>query len=150
MQHERRGVQVAADSIRLLADRLGPCDTADIPRAIRRHQWSAMNVSLMWAAAAGDRSHPVLQWWLEVSATIPEMTVVGIDMTGQVAVTIGWEALRDALRSRGTRSHEDLADWIHAQGFSMPRWGAHFSARAQILNQAIVVMPESTVWSHCL
>ena len=26
----------------------------------------------------------------------PEMTVVGIDMTGQVAVTIGWEALRDA------------------------------------------------------
>ena len=83
---------------------------ADIPRAIRRHQWSALNVPVMWAAAAGDRSHPVLQWLLEVAATLPEVTVAGTVMTGQVAVAVGWEALRDALHSRGIRSHEDLAE----------------------------------------
>ena len=67
--------------------------------------------------------------------------MAGIDMTGQVAAAIGWEALRDALHARGIRSHEDFAEWIHAEGFPMPRWGAHFSARAQerFLNQAIAV-----------
>ena len=61
-------------------------------------------------------------------------------MTGPEAAT-GWEALRDALRSRGIRSHEDLAEWITAQGFPMPRWGHHFSGRVQerILNLAIAV-----------
>ena len=49
MQHERRGVQLASDSIRLLAERVGPCDIVD------------GHPPLMWAAAAGDRSHPVLQ-----------------------------------------------------------------------------------------
>ena len=127
MQHEKRGVQVAA------------CDMADTPRAIRRHQWSALNVPLMWAAAAGDRSHPVFQWLLEVVATIPEVTVAGIDMT--VQSRIGWEALRDILHSRGIGPHEDLVEWIHAQGFPMPGWGAQFQRQGQerILDQPIAV-----------
>ena len=57
--------------------------------------------------------------------------MAGIDMMARAAT--GWEALRDALHSRGIRSHEDFAEWIHAQGFPMPRWGAHFSARAPSL-----------------
>ena len=103
LQRERRGVQLAANSIRLLAERVGPCDMADIPWAIRSHQWSALNVPLMWAAAAGDRSHPVLQWLLEVAATIPEVTGAGIDLTQSrlVGVRCGtfcipWRALISA------------------------------------------------------
>ena len=72
MQHERRCVRVAADSIRMLAERVGPVNTEEIPRAIRHHQWSGLNVPLLWAASIGDRDHPVLQWLLEVSATIPQ------------------------------------------------------------------------------
>ena len=42
IQHERRCVRVAAESIRLLAEREGPGDTEKTPRAIRRHLWSAL------------------------------------------------------------------------------------------------------------
>ena len=43
------------------------------------------------------------------------------------------------MRSWGLNSREDLSEWIHNQGFRQPRWGAHFSARAQerIMNMAI-------------
>ena len=85
-----------------------------------------------------DRDHPVLQWLLEVSATIPTVTIAGSDMSGPTAAALGWEALRDALHFRGVRSREDLAEQIHAMGFPM---SAHFSGRAQerILSQAIAV-----------
>ena len=94
----------------MLAERVGPVNTNEIPRAIRCHQWSALNVPLLWAASTGDRDHPVLQWLLEVLATIPTVTVVGIDMSGPTAAVTGWEALRDVLHSRGVRSREDLAE----------------------------------------
>ena len=60
-------------------------------------------------------------------------------MRGRDAVVTGWEALRAVFHSRGVRSREALAEWIHSQGFPMPRWSAHFSARVQerILNIAI-------------
>ena len=58
MQHERRCVRVAADSIRMLARRVGPVNTDEIPRAIRRPQWPALNVPLLWVASTGDIDHP--------------------------------------------------------------------------------------------
>ena len=60
-------------------------------------------------------------------------------MSGLDAAVTGWESLRDVLHSRGIRSREGLAEWIHSQGLAMPRWGAHFNARAQerLLNLAI-------------
>ena len=146
MQEERqhathRQAQVAAESIRLLAERIGPWQEGEIPRAIRRHQWSALFVPLIWSASCGDRNNPVLLWLMEASSVISNVAVTGVEMTGSEAVATGWEALRDVLRSRGIRSREDLAEWISAQGFPVPRWGHHFSGRVQerILNMAIAV-----------
>ena len=83
-------------------------------------------VSSQCATDVGSRSWgqepPSVQWLSEVSATIPEVTVAGSDLTGQLAVAIGWEALRDALRSLGIRSH--LAEWIYdSMGRSFPSQG---------------------------
>ena len=51
---------------------------------------------------------------------------------------MGWEALCRAMRSWGISSREDLSEWIGREGFPQPRWGAHFSGRAQerILSRA--------------
>ena len=106
-------------------------------------------VSAERAIDVGSRSWgqepPVLQWFLEVAATIPEVAVAGIDMSGQVAVAIGWEALRDALHSRGIRSHEDLAEWTTPKG-SRCVDGALISApgpRRGFLTRRLRLMPES-------
>ena len=50
----------------------------------------------------------------------------------------GWEALHLAVNTMGIQSVEELSEWIHGQGFPQPRWGAHFSGRAQerLLNSA--------------
>ena len=132
-------VHLAAESIRLLATRVGPHPSEDIPQEIRRHQWSAMNVPLLWAAAEGNNENLVVQWVVEESERISTVTVAGIQMSGRDAAISGWESLRDALQAMGIRSREGLAEWIHGQGFVMPRWGAHFSARAQerLLNVAV-------------
>ena len=54
------------------------------------------------------------------------------------AVMAAWDALHGAMRAWGIRSREGLSEWVHAQGFPQPRWGAHFSGRAQerLLNAA--------------
>ena len=101
---------------------IGPWQEGEIPRAIRRHQWSALFVPLIWSAS-GDRHNPVLLWLMEALSVISNVAVTGVEMTGPEAVATGWEALRDVLRSRGIRSREDLAEWISAQGFPVPRWG---------------------------
>ena len=126
----RHTVRVAAESIRLLAPRVGRNPSQD-PRQIR-HQWSALNVPLMWSAAEGDINNPVVRWIVKrVHKRVPTVIVAGVQMSGHDAAATGWESLRDVLHSRGIRSREGLAEWIHSQGFAMPRWGAHFSARAQ-------------------
>ena len=35
------------------------------------------------------------------------------------------------MRSWGVHTREDLSEWVHQQGFPRPRWGGHFSGRAQ-------------------
>ena len=59
-------------------------------------------------------------------------------MSGRDAVLAAWDALHGAMRAWGIRSREGLSEWVHAQGFPQPRWGAHFSGRAQerLLNAA--------------
>ena len=43
------------------------------------------------------------------------------------------------------RSREDLSEWIHRQGFPQPRWGSHFSGRAQERILSIAAMTDSRV-----
>ena len=114
-------------------------DGTEIPREIRRHQWSALNGPLLWATAEDTRYTPVLVWLSELAQGIPNVNVAGVEMGGREALTAGWEALRDVMRSMGIQSREQLAEWIHNQGFPMPRWGAYISGRVQerILNIAI-------------
>ena len=60
-------------------------------------------------------------------------------MAGPDATMTGWESLRDVMRSSEIRSREQFAEWIHNQGFPMPRSGGYISARVQerILNIAV-------------
>ena len=135
----QRQVEAAAQSIRRLASRVGPVIGEGIQREIRRHQWSALNVPLLWAAAEDDRLCPMIQWLLEVSQSLPMVPVAGVQMAGPDAVMTGWESLRDVMRSIEIRSREQFEEWIHNQGFPMPRWLGYISARVQerILNIAV-------------
>ena len=54
-----------------------------------------------------------------------------VGTVGRDAVFEAWHALSGAMRSWGMQSREDLSEWIHRQGLVQPRWGGHFSARAQ-------------------
>ena len=60
-----REVRRVRDMVMRLVDRVGHVDHSAgvIPREIRRQQWSFLNIPLMWAAATGDRSNVVLQWF---------------------------------------------------------------------------------------
>ena len=99
----RSEVRRAAEVVRSLAERVGQVDlVAGVPRAIRRHQWPAFNIPLMWAAAVGDRSCPVLQW-LAQSAQ-------------HLSVMAGWEALHQALNVVGIQSVEGLSEWVFMTG----------------------------------
>ena len=69
----------------------------------------------MWAAATGGpRSNVVLQW------------------------------LAGAMQVPGIRSREGLAEWVHAQGFSQPRWGA----RERLLNAAAASLDSGSQKTH--
>ena len=126
------GVRRVRDMVMCLVDRVGHVDHSAgvIPREIRRQQWSFLNIPLMWAAATGDRSNVVLQW-LAASARNTSVPVCGASLPGNEAVMIGWDSLHGAMQVLGIRSREGLAEWVHTQGFHRPRWGAHFSGRAQ-------------------
>ena len=62
MRRERgvgeRQVEVVGESIRRLASRVVFIEGEDIPRAIRRHHWSALNVPVLWSAAEDDGRCP--------------------------------------------------------------------------------------------
>ena len=61
--HVRRYVQKAAQVVQSLADRVcraSGTDGQDVPIAIRKHQWSVFIAPLMWAAAVGDNTCPVV------------------------------------------------------------------------------------------
>ena len=124
----------------LVVDRVGHVDPGgEIPREVRRLQWSAFNVPLMWAAAANDQNCAILEWLNQQTESLPPVLVNGCEVAAQEALRVGWDVLCHTMRSWGVRSREDLAEWIHQQGFRRPRWGAHFSARAQerILNTTV-------------
>ena len=138
MQRERREVHAASQFIRTVAARVGFVDEfGTIPRQLHQ-QWSVFNVPLMWAAASGDSECHMLQWLEARAERLPLMSVGGHECSGRATVRTAWEVLRSTMQAWGITSREHLAEWIHNQGFRRPRWGAHFSGRAQerILNGA--------------
>ena len=89
--------------------------------------------------AEGDQECAVLNWISTISERLPPVHTFLGEMTRREAAHVGWRALHAAMRSWGFNFREDLSEWIHNKGFRQPRWGAHFSARAQerIMNLAI-------------
>ena len=142
MQQERRAqartVDAASEFIRRLVERVGPIEDG-VPREIRGQQWSVFNVPMMWTAAEGDQECAVLNWISTISDRLPPVQTFLGEMTGREAAHVGGAHFTQQWRSWGINSREDLSEWIHNQGFRQPRWGAHFSARAQerIMNMAI-------------
>ena len=139
MQRERRdrAVQAASEFLSSVVERVGPVDVVgEVPREVRRLHWSVFNVPLMWAAAAGDDDWAVLGWLSARAVNLPPVFVDSVQVPALEALHIGWRVLCDTMRSWGVSSREDLAEWMHRQGFVRPRWGAHFSGRIQerILN----------------
>ena len=70
-------------------------------------------------------------WLADACDRVGNVSVVGVDTVGRHAVFEAWHALYGVMRSWGILSREDLSEWIHRQGFPQPRWGGHFSGRAQ-------------------
>ena len=68
------------------------------------------------------------------------INICGEEMGCGEAIRAGWEVLRHMFESVGIRSRENMAERKKSEGFSQPRWSAHFSGRVQerILNMAIV------------
>ena len=107
MQEERRAniqqrqVLVAEEFIRSVISRVGPVRRSQdqIPRSLRRQQWSVLNVTLMWAAAEGDRDCGVLRWLRSRADTLPPLSVGGEDVSAHDAAVVGWEVLHNTMRS---------------------------------------------------
>ena len=68
---QQRQVLVAEEFICSVMSRVGPVKRShdEIPRSLRRQQWSALNVPLMWAAAEGDRDCGVFRWLRRCTST---------------------------------------------------------------------------------
>ena len=60
-----------------------PIHQRELPGAIRRQQWSAVYVPLMWAAASGDRECPLLQWLSNAASRGPALHVGVSYMPGE-------------------------------------------------------------------
>ena len=62
-----------------LARRVGATPVgADLARGIRQQEWSPVHVPLLWAAARGDESIPVLDWLRERAHLIDELAEIEI------------------------------------------------------------------------
>ena len=114
-----REVRAVSNLFNVLARRVGASSVeADLPRGIPQQKWSPVYVPLLWAAARGDESTPVLDWLVERAHFIDEaIQFHGGDTEPSVALTTAWAALRQVMRSWGIRAREDLSDWLGQHGF---------------------------------
>eukprot|EP00959_Pyramimonas_sp_CCMP1952_P351599 7366963-Pyramimonas_sp.AAC.1 len=71
------------------------------------HQWSAINVPLMWAAAGHADGHPLLEWMCELLDFAGDgLEVAGENMTSG-ALRNGFRDLRAAMRHFGIMTPAD-------------------------------------------
>eukprot|EP00973_Karenia_brevis_P078428 10888942-Karenia_brevis.AAC.1 len=114
------GAMAAALSMLSLAQRAAEASIRDDERVsiLRNFRWSKLNTPLLWAAADGDDSHPVLEWLVRAAHggmfTIP---VIGTaPMSGPFAVREAWLLLCAGMRSLGISSRLDLSEWLSQNG----------------------------------
>ena len=121
-----------------LAERVGRVDLSAgfVLREIRRQQWSFLNIPLMWAASAGDRSCAVLQWLADSES----ISVGGDSMSGRDAVMAAWECATRGDAGRGAFDPE--------KGCQNGSTHTHFSGRVQerLLNAAANHDARSVHW----
>ena len=94
--------------------------------------WSALNVPLIWGAAKPRRVLPSVRL-VDFSNISSERSSAFLRRRNDSkrAVRIGWDALREALRSWGVNSEAELWDWLGRNGFPATQPGHHIVARAQ-------------------
>ena len=127
-----RQVRAAQVMFEELSRRVGPVPVgAPVPRIVREHRWSVLNVPLMWDAAGQERSTPTLDWLCHVSTEFPALQFNGGSVPVSEAARTGWMSLRTAIRAWGIAQQDDLSTWLRSQGFPGPQPGNHISARAQ-------------------
>ena len=91
LDRRTRQGQSGEDFIRDLVTRVGPLgDDGNIPRVIRRQQWSIFNVPLMWSAAENVHDCPMLEWLSTTADQLPRINIGGEEMGGREAVQAGW------------------------------------------------------------
>ena len=70
------------------------------------------------------RVPPVLHWLMECASSIAEpVSFHGGECSASEAVRIGFNCLREGMRSWGISSQEDLSQWLRHQGFPATRPG---------------------------
>ena len=130
---EDRNARAAACLVRGLARRVGAVPRGgQLPRVLRQQRWSPLNVPLMWAAAGQRATTPVLDWLIEVSHRVTDpVEFHGGSEVASAAVRIGWNALRETMRSWGITDSEGLSNWLFVRrGFPRSPPGSHIAARA--------------------
>ena len=110
-----------------------------LPRVLRQQRWSPLNVPLMWAAAGQRATIPVLDWLIKASHRVTDpVEFHGGSEVANAAVRIGWNALRETMRSWGITDSEGLSNWLTVRGFPRSPPGSRIAAKAQelILHEA--------------
>ena len=104
-----RQVRAAQVMFEELSRRVGPVPVgAPVPRIVREHRWSVLNVPLMWDATGQERSTPTLDWFCHVSTEFPAPSNGG-SLPVSEATRTGWLSLRTPMRAWGIAQQDDLS-----------------------------------------
>jgi hypothetical protein len=98
------GAEKAVLAILRLAQRLSKTRAWEAREAIIQAQgWAVLSNPLLWAAAAGNHSHPILEWLARVLGDVPVVlpALRESELTGVDAVFEAWQSLRAGLRACG-------------------------------------------------
>ena len=96
-----------------------------------RHRWSAFNVPLLWAAAAGRASHDILEWMANMLDHEPAPCQFEGSALSSARLRGAWANLHRLLGSRGISNPDDLLTWLESRNFSCQGVGGYFHADAQ-------------------
>ena len=141
----------AASAVTALAERIGvwPDDLSIPPRVIRQ-TWSPLHCPLIWGAAGGQDSHPIIEGLEAVTKGYPSLALRPHE---------SWHRLRAQIRSWGVNSENELAECMGREGhgriqpnqYIQQGVQEHIVDRATLADLEIAYLEASYVAAtHCL